>query len=124
MLIWYVEFNMDRPSLEDAQSNNMQGQLTQATKSAIVALENADLLAVTRLFTDAGVVQGSLSEYLEYRGDHDKRYHFDPPILYAKQSVFLGVKGLGNSGAKALSVRVGYTLEKVSREQFIEALVD
>ncbi|MBA7550438.1 hypothetical protein ES705_43735 [subsurface metagenome] len=49
---------------------------------------------------------------------------FDPPILYPKASLYVGFNTVGFTTVKKLAVRIGYTLEKVSREDFISALVE
>jgi hypothetical protein len=50
---------------------------------------------------------------------------FDPPILYSKAHIYLGARGIGNNvSLMAIIAMIGYTLEKVSREDFISALVE
>jgi len=48
---------------------------------------------------------------------------FDPPILVATRQIYLFIQGANNVGASECYGRIGYTLEKVSREAFIAALV-
>lgn len=54
-------------------------------------------------------------------------FDFDPPILYARSSIYLGIRQT-NSGAgvavKTGDVIIGYTLEKVSERDFISALIE
>ncbi|MBA7703723.1 hypothetical protein ES703_112516 [subsurface metagenome] len=49
---------------------------------------------------------------------------FDPPILYPKALLYLGMNTIGATSTRFATVRIGYTLEKVSREDFISALVE
>ncbi len=49
--------------------------------------------------------------------------YYRPPILYAKRKIWLTVNVEGATNKKA-SATVGYTLEKVTQEDFISALVE
>ncbi|GAH36712.1 unnamed protein product, partial [marine sediment metagenome] len=53
-----------------------------------------------------------------------ERSFFDPPLLYPKAFIYLGISSTGFTSALAAHFRIGYTLEKVSREDFISALVE
>ncbi|GAI04469.1 unnamed protein product, partial [marine sediment metagenome] len=49
---------------------------------------------------------------------------FDPPILYPKANLYVALSTAGFASITNASFRIGYTLEKVSREDFISALVE
>ncbi len=49
---------------------------------------------------------------------------FDPPLLYPKAHLYLSVYTSGFAAIVSGHFRIGYTLEKVSREDFISALVE
>ncbi|MBA7550220.1 hypothetical protein ES705_42730 [subsurface metagenome] len=49
---------------------------------------------------------------------------FDPPILYPKSHLYLSIYSTGMALVSTGNFRIGYTLEKVSREDFISALVE
>jgi len=49
---------------------------------------------------------------------------WDPPLLYAKKSIFHGVKSTGQSAAKNYKIAIGYTLVEVEEATFLAALVD
>ena len=123
MLIWMVEFFLPFPSVEDGEQNVLQAHLAKKSQSAIINLEDSDLIAIVRSEVDAGGAQGSLSEY-QVVAKTELIQRFDPPILYPKAEMFLGIAGVGNAAALAVSARVGYTLEKVNAGDFIAALVD
>ncbi|MBA7550846.1 hypothetical protein ES705_43372 [subsurface metagenome] len=61
---------------------------------------------------------------------HDTEKHgqlnlkFDPPILYPKANLYLAISSSGHTTGQYVKCRIGYTLEKVSREDFISALVE
>ena len=126
MLIWLIEFDMTTPDIEDAQTNVTNIQLTRDTTTGLNNLEDDDLLARWSISVAAGAIQGSLSEYLVASGldPRPRVFKFDPPILYPRSSVWLGIQGTGNVNVKTGRCRVGYTLEKVSQQAFIAALVD
>ncbi|GAG84601.1 unnamed protein product [marine sediment metagenome] len=49
---------------------------------------------------------------------------FDPPLLYAKDNVYLAVLSAGQASALTAHVLIMYTLEKVTDDVFIDALTD
>ncbi len=49
--------------------------------------------------------------------------YYSPPILYAKRKIWLTIAVAGATNKKA-SATIGYTLEKVTQEDFISALVE
>lgn len=51
-------------------------------------------------------------------------WHFDPPLLYAKQKAFLAVLSAGQASGLTGKVRIGYTIQKVSDDVFIDALTE
>ncbi|MBA7549991.1 hypothetical protein ES705_42496 [subsurface metagenome] len=55
--------------------------------------------------------------------EHQMTY-YDPPILYAKRQIWASVANSGSVGGKRCSAHIGYTVEKVSQEDFISALVE
>ena len=90
---------------------------------------------------DGGVTPGYEDPSLLYR--HDQRANegivvgassrmplsptvveFDPPILYTKKNLYWEAeRNVAGAGGAEASIAIGYTLEKVSREDFISALV-
>ena len=54
---------------------------------------------------------------------HDTIY-FDPPILYAKNKIYMGMNSAGQGAVKTAYAALGYTLEKVDKDDFIAALVE
>jgi hypothetical protein len=50
--------------------------------------------------------------------------YFDPPILYAKSTIYCEAEHSANAGGGDCEFKIGYTLEKVSRDDFIAALVE
>lgn len=52
-----------------------------------------------------------------------ERWVFDPPLLIARDHIYAAVVGHNETTVCVSDVRLGYTLERVSREAFIAALV-
>ncbi|MBA7551841.1 hypothetical protein ES705_44391 [subsurface metagenome] len=60
-----------------------------------------------------------------YPGDRPQFvYDFDPPILYAKALIYLGFASEGEAAPQWCKVAIGYTLERVSKDAFIAALIE
>ena len=123
MLIWKIQIWPDIAEEEDTQDNSVIVQLTKSTATAVVVPEDDDLVFRWRHGVRAGVNAGTLSEYLIERMDPQVAT-FQPPLLYAKSSIFLGIVGSGNSAAKAVGCHVYYTLERIPDALFIAALVE
>ncbi len=107
--------------LIDATPTNadvIHGQVTKKSKDALTLLYDPDLLSLFSTYTALNAVFNQLL----YRGTMTRK--FDPPILYPRASMFLGVHTAGMTATVRIAVRIGYTLEKVSREDFISALVE
>ena len=102
----------------------MTTQLTKTSQTGAVGLDRDALIAKMMERVSAGGVQGSLSEYFRNIYENPAHWRFDPPVLVAKDTLFLGVVGTGNANAKSARIRIGYTLQKVSVEAFIAALVE
>ncbi len=52
-----------------------------------------------------------------------EEHHFDPPVLFTKQKVGLQGRSTGAAAALIVRARIGYTLEKVDKDDYIDALV-
>jgi hypothetical protein len=53
-----------------------------------------------------------------------KNWHFDPPLLVARSSAWLQAMNNNDAGNTGFGVTIRYTLAKVSREDFINALTE
>ncbi|GAH26328.1 unnamed protein product [marine sediment metagenome] len=51
-------------------------------------------------------------------------WHFDPPLLYAKQQIWFNTSSVGIGTTIQNRFRIGYTIEKVSDQVFIDALTE
>ncbi len=108
-------------SLSDTAPTNSDAIFTHLSKTSKViagGLEDPDILAVYSVLTRLNAV---------IHGFHvtgSSKQVFDPPILYPHANLFAAVMTSGFGAIVDLEVRIGYTLEKVSREDFISALVE
>ncbi|MBA7710455.1 hypothetical protein ES703_119398 [subsurface metagenome] len=89
-------------------------------KNSAFGLQDPSVIATAQWqrFWDAGPIVRMETEW------SPSHYHFDPPVLVARDIIWLKVNS-DNVDSVLLTAyyRIGYTLEKVSREAFIAALV-
>ncbi|MBA7683265.1 hypothetical protein ES703_91627 [subsurface metagenome] len=67
------------------------------------------------------VVSGEAGQFFQVNQEHFMKY-FSPPLLVAKDKIYILSKATGCEG-KSVKVIIGYTLEKVTKDDFIDALV-
>ncbi len=66
--------------------------------------------------------EGILTSAKHYSGPTSKKG--DPPLLYTKGKMYFeGRQRLAGQATQYASIQIGYTLEKVSKEAYIDALV-
>ena len=124
MLIWSIQMEISFPDIEDAQGNRVDSHLADSEATARQRYHNTGVLFAGAWETSAGAAAGTLSEYMFNEKTGPLYVRFDPPVLYAKSTIFHGIVGIGNSSVKTAQVMIGYTLEKVSTEAFIAALTE
>ncbi|MBA7551421.1 hypothetical protein ES705_43961 [subsurface metagenome] len=93
-------------------------QLTKRSKTEPVYLDDPDLLA---RFASTTILD-TVANHILTTG-HQKT-DFNPPILCTKTNLYLGLNTNGFTTICIARCRIGYTLEKVSREDYISALVE
>ncbi len=119
MLIHSVEFIPSTlTAVAPAANDFIYLHLSKASQTTIKTIEDPDTIAAYQVIT---VINATLLAITELG---EKTHKFDPPILYPKSQLYVGLMTNGMAAAKYGDVRVGYTLEKVSREDFISALVE
>ena len=101
-----------------ADVDAFQCRLTKKPQTTNIFLDNPDLIAYYELWAILGTVFNSFWE------NGARIWKFDPPILYPRDAMYLAVKTQGFAMVRAVYARVGYTLERVSSEDFIAALVE
>lgn len=92
--------------------------LTSASKTTIAEPNDPDNLAYFKAVTLLNAVWHGIT----YLGSMMSK--FDPPILMPKANLYVGIHSAGMAATHEVTAKIGYTLEKVSREDFISALVE
>ena len=125
MLIHRIEWHTDDPKSAEGDYAALLVGLYSHSQESAVGLADPDCIDSYQQSIMVGRYEGTLSEYFEYYKDPQVKV-FDPPILYAKSTIFHGLSTVQYPGASlgACSVRIGYTLEKVAAQDFIDALVE
>ena len=118
MLIHRIDGHMEPPEVVGAAITVSALALNKASKSEGVGIDDPDCLFEGLSKVDA--VVAATPNFINC-GQFVRR--FDPPILYAKSQIYLGVWGNNNVGTMTQVCRIGYTLEKVSKDAFIAALI-
>ncbi len=92
--------------------------LTKRSKDTTVYMDDPDLLAHVASFTTLNAV----ANHVLLTGN--QKTDFSPPILCTKANLYFGIMTVGFTGVHGARCRISYTLEKVTREDYISALVE
>ncbi|MBA7703445.1 hypothetical protein ES703_112231 [subsurface metagenome] len=114
----YIAPNRMVDAAAPTTGDTIEVMLANKTGTAMKALSDPDVLAYFFSVTALAAVFNAI----ETMGA--LMWKFDPPILYPRANLYLGVDSSGFTAAMGAVCRIGYTLEKVSREDFISALVE
>jgi len=123
MLIHKIHLYCGIPEIATGEDRTMSAQLCSDSKNAIVSWEDKDVLAKFSWgsFASTTLIAGAQQESHVVQVEPPVKY-FNPPILYSKRELYLGGYCTAALSLK-FGVIIGYTLERVSREDFIAALV-
>jgi len=119
-LLHRVDFRLGHPHFIDTLMTSVACYLTKAHQTGPIDLADPDLIAQYFWHVSVNQVAGSGISKWE---DGKNIWTFDPPILIARDHVYMGGRTFQETANQVVQVRLGYTLEKVSREAFIAALV-
>jgi len=128
MLIHQIEMHVDHADTPAAAgTTDTTAQIVDRSMSSLKNHADQELIALCQHSfrgalreTAAGVFTIVVDCSL---GERQRIVYYDPPLVYAKSKIYLGVKGSGNTVVKVASAKIGYTVERVSAEAFIKALV-
>jgi len=120
MLVHEVRFRLGHPSYVDGQMNSVSCYLTKSHQTGPIDMADPDLLAQFFWHVSVNQVAGAGIDHWE---DGHKVWHFDPAVLIARDHLYMGGRTFQETGNQVCQVRIGYTLEKVTQEAFIAALV-
>jgi hypothetical protein len=117
MAVWEVDFELPANVDALADSDIMQCVLCKNPQGDMPDFGSTDVIAkVKQVFK---ITTTGATEY-----DAIKRIKFARPYYIAKQKLYFGAKTTGSAAAKTYKGRIGYTMKKVSKEDFIDALVE
>jgi len=115
MLIHQIDYQYDDHSKVDhSQAMVIVDRDVGAIGKWITDQECIDAVRYKQKFTTTGLA------YLNVIQKHT----FDPPILYSRAAIGMQIRSTTTGAQKWGRVRIGYTLEKVSKMAFIEALTE
>lgn len=119
MLIHEIVMELDPTNSIDALADNdgINMQVTKDSETNLVGVDSESHIA-SHDQTFKLVTSGATTF------DRRKTKIFNPPLLYAKSKMFFSAVSAGQAAAKTYNVKIGYTIEKVDKTSFIEALVD
>ena len=123
MLIHLIDAKVAIAPPEDALTTETWSSLHDRPRTDVAPLDDPGCLWHHLVFIQAGVTEGTLTEYSTYWVDEINRLYLSPPILYAKDTIYVGVDCTHASYLASTILRIGYTLERVSSQDFIAALV-
>lgn len=119
MLIHSIELHPSAlMEIAPTSADSISAHLSEASKTSVRTIIDPDILAYYLAFT----ILDAVASQLVITGE--QKATFDPPILYPKAKLYLGINTTGFVAEKNVICKIGYTLEKVSREDFISALVE
>ena len=124
MLIHKIMMRPGEPDLIASTKTENDVQLTSQSNPAPVAWHDESVIMRRDVsYNFLGVITTAPVEWETSPMPHIEYY--DPPLLYARRNMYLGVLGKNNGVGVVMNcyVYVYYTVEKVSKEAFIAALV-
>jgi len=121
-LIHFIEFgNLNLSLLEDPAQDAMEYmscQIVRESKSAIIGLDDSDLVEAITVEKDRTATIGTDAGPIILASTTPIKINYSPPMGYAGQNIIVGV--IASAGAaKTVKGRVGYTLKKVNDRQFL-----
>lgn len=126
MLIHMIEFHMKTPDAQHDIAAYTNGQIMDEPIGSMQNIHNPHILLKVleeASFPEQIMIAGVDHEYrpvIYSRGQY--LLNFDPPLLYAKQYIYAAVESSASLNPCDFAGRIGYTLQKVSAEDFIAAL--
>ncbi|MBA7707494.1 hypothetical protein ES703_116367 [subsurface metagenome] len=122
MLIHKVVFDGDDLVCANDEWMQIRAALQKRSKTGIPGgISNSDVVCQWKRFFRNIAQTSSQTEGGPWEID------FDPPVLYAKDGIWLAMLKTyltTAGGTKTVDVMIGYTLEKVAAQDFIDALVE
>lgn len=124
-VIWEVHFidfeilpsTIDTPAA--GADEQTQVQITRESKSALVNLDDADLIALVIAEVSRSSAIGTDAGPLWKYWLNPLRFNFNPPLLYGAANIYCAIKSTSGT-ARTGRGRVGYTLRSVTDKMFYQ----
>lgn len=124
MLIHQLRFELAPPTLIDTLTVDTHVQLRRrSSTTGALARSDPSVIATYAVFASVNKVAGAAEKAIAYTEEGSKLINYDPPLLIAASRLYLAVKSYVETAVRYGHCQIGYTLEKVSKEDFIAALV-
>jgi hypothetical protein len=125
MIIWQIIFWVKCPTPEDGARTSIRGCLTtnpqDITDAADFDFFDEDVLAYYQVTNDDST--GTGLEYMAHKGL--KHWNFEPKgVIVAKSKMYLQAMNNNDSDNVGFGCWIGYTVEKVSDADFLNALTE
>lgn len=124
MLIHWIRFKMTEPTFSAGAIttlNNCLSKRSHVGDADIPQPDDPDVLYRVDRWAQEGILAATFG-----RGQTNPMLvEFDPPLLYARDEIFFeAVRSAAVAGGGDMFVNIGYTLEEVSQQAYIDALVE
>jgi len=117
MLIHMIEAKVVKVPMVSTETNDALCHLCDRPSDDIRGVEEPECLFHHLVFSDFE------TSAVQFFAQEIRVQLFNPPILYAKDALYLGVNSTHLMNLSTATMRIGYTLERVSSKDFIAALI-
>lgn len=124
MLIHQIRFELPPNTQVDTAIVDTHVQLRKrSSTTGSLARNDPAIIATYAEFVSVGKVAGAAEKAIAYTSQGSRLIYYKPPYLVAASRLYLAVKSYNETVVHYALCQIGYTLEKVSHEDFIAALV-
>lgn len=119
-LIHFIQIEMLGSALDDPAAGageNLKVQIAREGQSDIVNYSDADLIELAVMEIDRSAAVGTDAGPMYWLSNSPKTFVYAPPLAYAAQNIYIGVKSSSGSAQTAYG-RIGYTLRRVTDKFF------
>lgn len=122
-VIWLIrslELDIPVDTMDDPAVDTSEGiaiAVTRSSQSDIISFNDPDLVMQYAIAVNRANTIGTPAGPLWWIRENPSVQKFSIPIVYAGVSIFVGIKST-SAGAKVVSGRIGYSLAKVSDQDF------
>ena len=118
MLIHQVQLKIPYPPVDENAIRENMIALQDRSATEILEMDDPSSIMWHLTFTSHTAITGLL-----YWVPEIARWYFNPPILYARDTIWLAIDSTCPTAFPVGLCQIGYTLERVSSKDFIAALI-